>query len=514
MRVAAPPSSPAQSMSVPDDSRMLGDYRLLELMHETPLIYQWVAVQDSVGRKVLVDELKQEAAEQRGKFLADVRAKAAIEHPLIASVFEAVDDEECFFAHENLPGASLELRMEAGEPMKPLEMSLLLRRIADIQLLFEKQGKSTAPMNLEHLHLDSHGVLRVANLVQDGKRTEHESARDMTYLGRALLPLVADGKEGTTRMLTLLAWMRGETDEGDDEALSWTQVVELCERIERQLTGEPTIRMIEAPVQQVESKSRPMGLMVATAILGLAVVILLARNFTSKGEDYTLRVELPEPVSIAATDGAGPDQPAVRAFRISAHEVTIDEYDQFLDTLDALERAGNSAAAFDHPAQPAEKKDHRPEDWENLLAAARKGGEWNGQRVNLDTPVVGVDWWDAMAYCSWKKGRLPTESEWRAALGLDADQVSRIPAAAWGRVDPDTEDRSPRGVLNMAGSVSEWTRLQTADPVNPLGAKKWLILGGSFKQEAGHALSREWIDDRGLRRDDLGFRVVFEAGGD
>lgn len=497
-------------MSVPDDSRVLGDYRLLELRHETPLIYQWLAEQVSVGRKVLLDELKPEASGQRARFLADVRAKAAIEHPLIASVFEAVDEEQCFYAHENLPGASLEVRMEAGEPMKPLEMALLLRRIAEIQMLFERQAKSTAPMNLEHLHLDSHGVLRVANLVLDGVRTEHESARDMTYLGRALLPLVADGKEGTTRMLTLLAWMRGEVEQGPGQALSWMQVIELCERIERQLTGEPTIQMIESPIEQAETKPRPVGLMVVTGILALAVVILLARNFTAKEDEATARIELPPPVSIAATPAVGPDRPAVGAFRITAHEVTIDQYAQFLDTLDALERAGGSATTFDQSDQPAEKQGHEPDDWENLLAAARSGGEWNGQRVNLDTPVVGVDWWDAMAYCAWKKGRLPTEPEWMAALGLEADQVSSIPASDWGRVNPETADRSVHGVLNMAGSVSEWTRLQTADPVNPLGAKKWLILGGSFRQEAGHALTREWIDDRGLRRDDLGFRVVFD----
>lgn len=500
-------------MSVPDEQRLLGDYRLQQLVRETPLLFQWLAVQDSVGRKVLVDELKPEAAGHRERFLADVRAKAAIEHPLIASVFEAVDEDECFFAHEHLPGASLEVRLEAGEPMKPLEMALLLRRIADIQLLFERQGKSTSPINLEHLHLDSHGVLRVANLVLAGQRDPQESARDMTYLGRALLPLVADGKEGTTRMLTLLAWMRGETEEGDDEALSWTQVVELCERIERQLTGEPTIQMIEAPIEQVETKNRPIGLIVVTGILGLAVVILLARNVNASDDDAS-RVELPGPISIAASTAAGPDRPAVAAFRISAHEVTIAEYEQFLDTLDALERAGSSATAFDQPGQPAGKKDHIPDDWQNLLAAARKGGKWNGRRVNLDTPVVGVDWWDAMAYCSWKKGRLPTEAEWHAALGMDSEQVSRIPAASWGRVDPDTGDRSARGVLNMAGSVSEWTLLQTADPVNPLGAKKWLILGGSFKQQGGHALSREWIDDRSLRRDDIGFRVVHDADTD
>ena len=94
--------------------------------------------------------------------------------------------------------------------------------------------------------------------------------------------------------------------------------------------------------------------------------------------------------------------------------------------------------------------------------------------------------------------------------GNRAGQVA-VPPSSWGSINPETEDRTKLGVLNLAGSVSEWTRLQTEDPLNPRGAKKWLIMGGSYKQAQGHAASYEWLDDRNLRRDDLGFRVVFDA---
>lgn len=496
-------------MTLHDGKRVIGDYRLQQMRLETPMSLQWEAEQVSVGRRVLVDELKTDAFAQRARFMADVRAKAAIDHPLIASVYEAVDSEEqCYYAYEYLPGASLEVRREAGEPMNPLELTLLMRRVAEIHIMFERNGQSTAPMNLEHLHVDSTGVLRVANLVVDGERGPDESARDMTYLGRALLPLVADGKEGTTRMLTLLAWMRGETDDGS-EPLSWQQVIELCARIERQLTGEPTIRMIETPITAPLAKNRPVGLVAVTGLLGLAVLLLLAREL-AKDDGPKGRVELPVPVSVPASPADG-GRAALPAFLISAHEVTIGEYHEFLLRLDDLKRAGGNPASFDHSEQPAGKPGHEPDDWENLLAAARKGKVWNGYRVSLDTPVVGVDWWDATAYCLWRKGRLPSEDEWLATLGADREQLGKIKPAAWGSINPQTEDRSSNQVLNLAGSVSEWTRLQTADPVNPLGAKKWLVLGGSYKQSDGHALSREWLDDRGLRRDDLGFRVVFDT---
>ena len=46
--------------------------------------------------------------------------------------------------------------------------------------------------------------------------------------------------------------------------------------------------------------------------------------------------------------------------------------------------------------------------------------------------------------------------------------------------------------LDMAGSVSEWTRLPAANPANPLGSKNWVIIGGSYLKPGSNALSREW----------------------
>jgi len=198
------------------------------------------------------------------------------------------------------------------------------------------------------------------------------------------------------------------------------------------------------------------------------------------------------------------------AFYIGEHEVTNEEFKKFIDdggyinptywTEDEKERVTNKA-----------EKDPRKNPYQNVIENSYGGQPefWNdsaarggGMPGNENFPVVGVNLYEAEAYCKWlseKTGeiyRLPTEAEWeKAARGTDqrrypwGNNIDNSYANYYKSGDPyendlsvtggltpvgfyngDTHDgflthnnASPYGAYDMAGNVWEWV----SDPWDP-----------------------------------------------
>lgn len=483
---------------------LLGDYRLEEFLAENSNSATWLASQASIGRRVLLIELKPTALDRRDAFLADVRAQAAIDHPLIGSVYEAVSTpEHCFATLERLPGSSLADRLQAREALKPLQLDQVLRQVADTSLTLEASGIATAPLGPSDIFLDAQGVVRLVNLARAGQRDPARSAGDIDRLGQSLPPLVADGHPGASRLLTLLAWMRGE---GIEQPLGWDEIKSYTEQIERQLTEAPVVPVLESMRTEDGGRTRLFILLgIAALVVAAGVGVLLIALKNRGGSD----LPLPGPVTIPAGEYRTPTggKAALTAFTLAAHEVTIGEYGEFLDALASL--PAGQRRTYDHSNQPADKEGHEPEGWAEILAALESGGQWQGRVVSRGCPVTNIDWWDAVAYCEWKGCRLPTHEEWFAALTRDVAEPASVHPAGWGPVQEMTpSDRTPSGLLGMAGSVAEWTNSQSINPANPLGGANWVLVGGSYLQGKSNATSVEWTTERRLRRPDLGFRVV------
>jgi len=161
-----------------------------------------------------------------------------------------------------------------------------------------------------------------------------------------------------------------------------------------------------------------------------------------------------------------------------SHTVLLDGY--FIDKFETSnERYGAFMKATGHPA-PA---------------------YWDDPRLNKpEQPVVGVNWFDAKAFCEWKGKRLPTEAEWeKAARGpngnqypwgdtFDANKVNygkRLGATM--PVDSLPDGASYYGAHHMAGNVFEWVadwyqpdyRASMTSLVNPKGPGEPVWLGAT-----------------------------------
>lgn len=494
------------------NERLVGDYLLKERLSDDGHTATWLAEQVSIGRTVILDELLNLSGECREGFLADTRARAAVDHPFIASVYEAVDSEgHCFRASERLIGDTLQSMLDTKITIEPARMARMLRCVAEANLHHETNARATLPLLPRNVHVNGGEITRIVNLAVAGHRGDDESERDVELLGRALTSLVPEGRPGSTRLLTVLAWMRGKERPAP---LRWQEIIELCDQIDRQLSA-PIFPMSTAPAGSgSKAGGRAILWLGGFTLAAILLIMLFAWVMRPAKSDPPNPARL-APVLIPAGEYPAYDGDVVThaAFLIDARETTIGEYREFLDTLEVL-AVHDRHRAFDHPEQPVEKTSHEPVDWAALLAAARTRSQWNGKPITLQSAVPGVDFWDASAYANWRKARLPTEEEWAAAIHHECDDPAAIPVGPWhAAIDAQCPDRTPVGILGVSGSLGEWTRSKSINPSNPLGRPQHVIVGGSYLQPSGNALSREWTADPGLRRSDLGFRLVRDIEG-
>lgn len=201
-----------------------------------------------------------------------------------------------------------------------------------------------------------------------------------------------------------------------------------------------------------------------------------------------------------------------KPFRISAHEVTVEQFRTFVEATGyqtQAERVGGAWRAGDSLKTPGLT-------WRNP-----------GFPQADDHPVVCVSWEDARAFAAWMDARLPTEAEWEYAARSGVTQ-SKLPGdwkeTTWYAKNADggtrpVSQKAPNewGLYDVQGNVWEWVqdwyssdyyeKSPTADPQGPNAGALRVCRGGSWYDKAC------WLPIRNrasptYRANNIGFRIV------
>jgi len=254
---------------------------------------------------------------------------------------------------------------------------------------------------------------------------------------------------------------------------------------------------------------------------------------------------------------AAPDQytattlPAtVSSFSLDRYEVTVGRFRQFLEAGLGTGANPPAAGAGAHPAivgsgwDPTWNAD-LPADTDALRAALACGSSypnWTDTPAgNESQPINCVTWWEAMAFCIWDGGYLPTDAEWHyAALGGDEQRAYpwSVPSSSTtidctlANTSSCVPGPSPVGSLSPAGDgrwghadlggnmwelTLDWFNAYTTpcvdcanldDPAAPSDPERVLTSGG-YDNGEGSARSAgrlEWSPAR--RHNHVGFRCA------
>ena len=431
----------------------------------------------------------------KSRFLEEITAKAQVRYPAILAVYGSETAEEyAFWTGEHVEAKRFSEVVAEG-PIDDATAWMLIRGVADPMEYLADCHVAHSVLEAGDILVSKDNTVRLTNLGTAHGPSPNEQT-EIQALASLIASALPQGKASSPGLTALLGRMQKSAEAGFS---SWAELTERANEIAQmpgahrpfdiaaEATPEPTSPVISIP-------RRRRFLAVGASLVGVAAAVCLGMlvysNF-AKPRDLDALIEIPAG-EFLYQDGL---RLSIPRFWIDKYEVTFGQYAAFLDALQK-----NPTTAYDFPNQPKEKTSHKPFSWDKYYKNALAGQPVGDVPMDVTCPVFLVDWYDAYAYAKWKGRRLPTEAEWEKAgrgqngflfpWGNNFDPKNCNSSAnynedpkvkgtvdgfnRWSPVDAVMADKSPFGVVGMAGNVAEWTG--TWDPISKLP----VVRGGSY----------------------------------
>ncbi|MCE9611329.1 MAG: SUMF1/EgtB/PvdO family nonheme iron enzyme [Chthoniobacter sp.] len=513
--------------------QLLGAYQIQRRLGAGRWGTVYAAVQTAINRQValkVLDATRASDPDARTRFISDARAKAHVQHPSTQAVYEAGEAAgHIFYAHEFVDGHTMAEIAAGGGKLDEVTGLKVLRTAAEGLAYLASRSIPHAAPQAGSIYLAADGSPRLANLATHGTDEQLPIGGEIQALGQILIAVLPPLAKMTSGLRELLRRM---VQPGPQAFAGWGQLLVAVKALEPKIVPLDAAKIsaqdraaVAAVAQLRKQQQRSLYINLATFITMFGLVVALAwygyrKFFASNERDMGALIHIEAGEFLF---GSG-DPVTLPEFWIDKYEVTYGQYAKFVDFL---KKNPDRAREFDDPRQPTGKTTHIPKNWEIFYSNAKSGHPVHSVPIDLNCPVMEVDWWDAAAYAKWKGRELPTEQEWeKAARGTkgfiypwgedpapkkansNADHKPNNPAAPgtvdgfnfWNPVDAIKGDKSPFGVIGMAGNVAEWIAW---DPAKKQPSTK----GGSYSA-SDLRLDRSGDLDPASVFEHIGFRTV------
>jgi formylglycine-generating enzyme required for sulfatase activity len=524
----------------------IGDYYLEAKIGEGSQGGIYRATQAKMRRQVrfyTLDRSRAQDPEEIQRFIANASMKANVSHPSIFAVYEAGENSGIYFySCEYVPCRSLHQLREAGQTLSENTALQAMKVASEVLGYFTQLNVTHNIISENAILIGPHERPRIANTAIYQARESFDMPGEMARLGAVIASVLPEDSEalGIRQLAVLLAI-------GQQTFPSWPALTQALTALEPKIAPQDAYKLDaqeRAAIRMVEEakKKQKRGMIISSAVsltllaFALATVWYFLRPKGATVRDLEAMVEIPAGNFVYQTG----EKVNLPTFYIDKYEVTIGQYAQFLDYL---KEHPEEEAKFAHPDQP-KNKSHLPDKWKDEVEVdnpgyytrAKKWGKYQGVPLDVNSPVFGVDWYDAYAYAKWKGHRLPTEQEWeKAARGTDGNtypwgneenhkkantgrdwnphfvEGGKLDKwAAWSPVDAVSTDVSAFKVYGMAGNVGEWTASFETDP-KMTSSKVPVIRGGNWRTPDYILTRRVLALPAGGNDNALGFRTVSDT---
>ncbi|MDR0532926.1 MAG: SUMF1/EgtB/PvdO family nonheme iron enzyme [Verrucomicrobiales bacterium] len=485
----------------------IGPYQIQNFAGQNYLGRTYQAYQAAINRDVHLTVLPLFANDDTRTEFSNISAAWARNiFPQIYSIYEenAVDGRH-YVAQEPVTNPSLlQLSLQEVHFDSRLIASILATTVKVLAHL-QSKGIPYQPIRSSHITISQQGVIKLVNTALPSTSPMPDMLEELHELAKILHPFQPPDNALDPRLNQILQNMAGGLTD-------FNTVIDVAEKVNLELA--PVKQVVErktavAAKQEVEKAKKSMWLVTYLSVASITILIisllimcipmLFPDKFQTPGRDFSDQIKIPAgPVTYGPTSNQQTAQ--LPEFYIDKYEVTIGQYEKFLKALDAEIKKDPEAYKKYLPPEAVAKYNFVPYDWINIKKTLRKGipqPTYGTNRVTRDTAVFNVDYFDAYAYAKWAGKRLPTELEWQRAAGGNDNfpypwgkdyKKDYIPDNAVCNAYPDlvkakrflypgpqivdkyTADKSPFGVIGMAGNVSEWVSL--SPELGPLTAKQ------------------------------------------